>query len=491
MRHAFEHICETCGTQFGASSTPPRACPICEDDRQYVGWRGQTWTTHDALASRHTVRIGEEAGLLALGMAPSFAIDQRAFVLPTDAGNILWEALPIVTQEAVEAIRAHGGVDAIAISHPHFFASMVEWSEALGGVPILLHAANRPWIHRPHRNIELWSGDTLRLSPSVTLIRTGGHFAGSTALHWASGPRPGGALFAGDVPQVAMDRRHVSFMYSYPNLVPMRTRDVLALRRRLATYEYEDVFGYTWERNIVGGGRAAVDASFDRYLEAVRDERAETGLDIVVFGASGSIGRAIAIEALARGHRVTGVVRHPQRAAGLPEGLMLEQGDASKPDDVRRFSEGRDVVVSATRPSAGRELDLVRTAKTLTSALEGSPTRLLVVGGAAGLKVPGTDVLALDDPRFVPAAYRAIAEACVDQQAVLEAASGLDWTYVSPPAEIAQGERTARYRLGTDALVVDAQGRSRVSYPDFGVAIVDELEHRNDRNARFTVGYGA
>lgn len=267
-----KHICETCGTQHAASERAPATCRVCADERQYVGWQGQTWTTHEQLVQAHAQRIEEQDGLLGFGMTPGFAIDQRALVLPTDAGNILWETVPIVTSEAVRAIEARGGVDRIAISHPHFYASMGEWSDALGGVPIMLHEADREWIARPHPRIELWSGDELALSDEVTLIRTGGHFRGSTALHWATGPRPGGALFAGDVPQVVMDRRHVSFMYSYPNLIPMRTRDVVALRERLSSYAFEDVFGYTWGRDIRGRGRAAVDDSFERYLAAVRDD---------------------------------------------------------------------------------------------------------------------------------------------------------------------------------------------------------------------------
>jgi hypothetical protein len=264
-------ICETCGTQFAASAGPPGRCPICDDERQYVGWSGQRWTTDGALARTHSLRIDEEAGMLAFGMDPAFAIDQRAFLLETDAGNILWEALPLVTEEAVAAIEARGGAARIIISHPHFYASMVAWSEALGGAPILLHEADRGWVQRPHRSVEHWSGDALRLSEDVTLIRAGGHFPGCTALHWASGPTPGGALFSGDVPQVVMDRRSVSVMYSYPNLIPMRTRDVVALRERLAAYDYADVFGYTWGRVIRGGGRAAVEASLDRYLTMVTD----------------------------------------------------------------------------------------------------------------------------------------------------------------------------------------------------------------------------
>ena len=257
-------ICSTCGTQFGAGQ-PPEHCPVCEDERQYVGWQGQGWTDMAGLRRDHCLRIGEDAGLLAIDL-PGFAIPQRMLLLPTGDGHLLWESLSLVSDEAVEALRASGGVDAIVISHPHFHASMVEWSEALGGVPILLHAANRQWAQRQSPRIEYWDGDRNRLSGDITLVRTGGHFEGSTALHWRNGPRGGGALFPGDAPQVAMDRRHVSFMYSYPNAVPMRSSDVRAMRERLRGLEFEDVYGYSWGRNILGGGRAAVDASFERHL---------------------------------------------------------------------------------------------------------------------------------------------------------------------------------------------------------------------------------
>jgi hypothetical protein len=263
------HICETCGTQFADSARPPPACPVCEDERQYVGWSGQRWTTHDALAQRHVLRIEQDGDLLGIGIAPDFAIPQRALLLPTDAGNLLWECVSLVTDDAIAALRARGGVDRIVISHPHFYASMVDWSEALGDVPILLHAADRDWVRRPSPRVRFWEGDTLCLSEGVALLRCGGHFAGSTALHWAEGPRGGGALFPGDALQVVQDRRHVTFMYSYPNYIPMRGSDVRAMQERLAGYAFEDVYGYTWGRNILGGGRAAVDASFDRFLQRI------------------------------------------------------------------------------------------------------------------------------------------------------------------------------------------------------------------------------
>ena len=263
-------ICATCGTQYAESDQPPTHCAICEDERQYVGWGGQQWTTHNTLAKKHSIRMEDEAGLLAIGVTPAFAIDQRSFFLSTDAGNILWECQSLVTEEAVKAIKERGGLDRIVISHPHFYGAVAEWSEAFGGVPIVIHEADREWVQCPHPSIEHWSGDTLKLSESVTLIRCGGHFEGSTALHWANGPRAGGALFSGDALQVVIDRRYVSFMYSYPNLIPMRTSKVVAMRERLGPYNFEDVFGYTWGRQIIGGGREAVDASYERYLAAVR-----------------------------------------------------------------------------------------------------------------------------------------------------------------------------------------------------------------------------
>jgi hypothetical protein len=262
-------ICETCGTQYAPAPFPPVRCAVCEDERQYVGWQGQTWTTHEGLAERHALRLEDDAGLPGIGLTPHFAIGQRALYLQTDAGNLLWECVSLVTDEAVRELRRRGGVDCIVISHPHFYASMVEWSRALGGVPILLHEADCEWVQRPSPRIEHWHGDEHRLSDTVTLIRCGGHFPGSAAIHWATGPRPGGALFPGDALQVVLDRRHVIFMYIYPNYVPMKPRDVLAMRDRLAGFAFEDVYGYTWGRNIIGDGRAAVDRSFARYLAAV------------------------------------------------------------------------------------------------------------------------------------------------------------------------------------------------------------------------------
>jgi len=267
-----KHICSTCGTQYAERASAPEACNICCDDRQYVGRQGQVWTDHADLAQRHRVRLEMDGDFLGIGITPAFAIPQRALFLPTDAGNILWESTSLVTPEAVAALTSRGGVDMIVISHPHFYSSMVEWSTALGGVPILLHAADRQWVNCRSDKVSHWTGDECVLSPSVRLYRCPGHFPGSTVLHWSSGPKGKGILFSGDALHVVADRRHVSFMYSVPNYIPAHPDYVREIRGRIEGLKFDDVYGFTWGLNIIGNARAAVDESFDRYLRAVGSE---------------------------------------------------------------------------------------------------------------------------------------------------------------------------------------------------------------------------
>jgi glyoxylase-like metal-dependent hydrolase (beta-lactamase superfamily II) len=223
------------------------------------------------LARDHRIRFEREDGVTTLSIAPAFAIAQRAFLVPCNASHVLWECLSLVTDEAVREIAARGGVSCIAISHPHFYAAMVDWSDALGGVPLYVHEADLAWIQRPSPHVRAWSGERLELASELELVRLQGHFAGSCGLWWKSGPRPGGSLFPGDALQVAMDRRHCTFMYSYPNAIPLGPAQVRSLRHAVAPLRYDDVFGYSRGRQIIGGGKAAIEASFDRYLDAIVD----------------------------------------------------------------------------------------------------------------------------------------------------------------------------------------------------------------------------
>lgn len=262
-------VCETCGVQAAESRFPSDTCPICADERQYVGWSGQRWTTTEAIRHGREIAFAEEDGVTTMVLLPGFAINQRAFLIPHARGNIMWECLATVTDEAIARLNNLGGVTDIAISHPHFYAAMVDWSRALGGVPIHVHARDRAWIQRPSDCIRFWDGDTLRLTPEIQLIRLGSHFEGSAGLWWANGPRVGGSLFPGDAVQVAMDRRFASFMYSYPNGIPLNEAGIAALRARLQPLRFEDVFGFSIGRQIIGDAKARVEASFDRYRSAI------------------------------------------------------------------------------------------------------------------------------------------------------------------------------------------------------------------------------
>src|SRR5690348_2321562 len=133
-------ICVTCGTQYPDSATPPAHCPICEDERQYIGPNGQQWTDLARLREdHHNVIKPLEPGLTGIGTHPSFAIGQRALLVQTPAGNVLWDCISLLDDPTIAALKALGGINAIAISHPHFYSSMVEWSRAFDA-PIYLPA---------------------------------------------------------------------------------------------------------------------------------------------------------------------------------------------------------------------------------------------------------------------------------------------------------------------------------------------------------------
>ena len=263
-------ICTTCGTQHFESEQPPTVCAICEDDRQYVKATGQQWTTQERLrlTNRNSIRF-EEPGLSGIGVEPHFAIGQRALLVRTSNGNVLWDCVPLFDPALVEMVKALGGISAIAISHPHYYSSMVEWSRALGDVPIHLHAADREWVMRPDKSIVSWEGETKTLGEGLTLIRCGGHFEGGTVLHWQDGAGGKGALLTGDIIQVVADRKHVSFMYSYPNYVPLSAVAVERIVKAVGPFRYERVYGAFWDTVIERDGEAAVARSAERYRRAI------------------------------------------------------------------------------------------------------------------------------------------------------------------------------------------------------------------------------
>ena len=264
------YICTTCGTEFAATDAPPVRCAICEDERQYVNWQGQQWTTLDELRAGHrNVTKTEEPGLTGIGTDPAFAIGQRALLVRSASGNVLWDSVSLVDEATVCAVQSLGGLSAIAISHPHFHSSMVEWSRAFGGVPIYVHADNREWVMRPDPAIVFWENETRELAPGLTLVRCGGHFPGSAVLHWAAGADRRGALLTGDTLYVVPDRRYVSFMYSYPNLIPLPAATVRRIVAAVQPFPFERVYSAWFDRVIAADARACVARSEERYVRAI------------------------------------------------------------------------------------------------------------------------------------------------------------------------------------------------------------------------------
>jgi hypothetical protein len=268
---AAAYICATCGAQYPPSAAPPTGCAICLDERQYVGWEGQEWTTLAELRARCRADIRtEEPGLTGIGSTPDFAIGQRALLVETPEGNVLWDCLAPFDDEVVAAVEARGGIEAIAISHPHYYTTMAEWARAFGA-RIHLPTADREWVTRPDPAIEFFGGERLDLPGGLTLLRLGGHFAGGSVLHWPAGAGGRGALLSGDILQVVQDRRWVSFMRSYPNLIPLPPGKVEAMSAALAPYEFDRLYGAWFGKVIDADADDAVRRSTERYVRAVTE----------------------------------------------------------------------------------------------------------------------------------------------------------------------------------------------------------------------------
>jgi glyoxylase-like metal-dependent hydrolase (beta-lactamase superfamily II) len=259
------YTCVTCGTQFAPSNGPPDRCPICLDARQFVGQDGQRWTTSEELAQTHHNRVEElEPDLLGIGVEPSFGIGQRALLVE----RLLWDCVSLLDASTAELISTRGGIDAIAISHPHFYTAMVEWAERLDA-RVLLHESDREWIMRPSSRIELWSGERLEVSDGLALVRVGGHFPGGTVCLWEGGAGGRGALLSGDIVMVVPDRDWVSFMWSYPNLIPLPARQIERIRGVIQGLRFDRVYGGWWDRVMAEGAHAKVLRSAGRYLRAL------------------------------------------------------------------------------------------------------------------------------------------------------------------------------------------------------------------------------
>ena len=265
-------ICVTCGVQYADTPEPPAGCPICQDERQYVGWDGQRWTTAAELARDHVVQLREEEpDLIGIGIEPSVAIGQRALLVRTPHGNVLWDCIPLLDDDARQALADLGGIQAICLSHPHFYAAHIDFADAFDA-QVFLPAADRQWVQRPSSRIEFFD-DSVQPVPGVTVARIGGHFDGAAVLHWPAGSQGRGALLTGDTITVVQDRDWVSFMWSFPNLIPLDPQTITDIVARVQPFAFDRIYGGWWGRVVVADGPAAIRRSAERYLARLRGER--------------------------------------------------------------------------------------------------------------------------------------------------------------------------------------------------------------------------
>ncbi|TKK69312.1 MBL fold metallo-hydrolase [Ilyomonas limi] len=258
-----DFICTTCGVQYPPAEKVPERCIICEDDRQYVLPSGQHWTTLQRINQQYKNIIEQIAeGVYAIYTTPSFAIGQRAHLVQSPDGNILWDCITNIDKSTIAIINALGGIKAIAISHPHYFSTIVEWSKAFDDVPVYVNALDEHWLTRRSPAIQLWNEQELHLWDNIKLIRCGGHFPGAAVMYVPVGK---GALFVGDTIQVTPGCNDVSFMYSYPNMIPLQQKDIVQIKQAIEHVDYNVMYG-AFGKYITHNAKAAVKASIERYI---------------------------------------------------------------------------------------------------------------------------------------------------------------------------------------------------------------------------------
>lgn len=257
-------ICATCGTHY-APDTSFELCPICNDDRQYIPEGGQRWTTPEQLTSRYSVRTNKlQENVYELEITPSFAIAQRAFLILSPQGNILWDCIPLLNDPLIEFIKAKGGLRAIAFSHPHYYSNMLDWAAAFD-CPIYIHRSDEQWIFNKGPRIERWEGQEKTLWDGMRLINVGGHFPGSSVLH-VPHLSSEGAVFCGDTLVIAPNKKHIAVMYSYPNRMPLPHGEVQRIKEQVEAIPFDTLYSFMRDLNLTGNVKDIFNKSMERYL---------------------------------------------------------------------------------------------------------------------------------------------------------------------------------------------------------------------------------
>ena len=265
-------VCVTCGVQYEESGDrPPEHCAICEDQRQYLPEGGQRWITTERFRDGHHNELRpQEDRLVGIGTSPTFAIGQRALLVQSPGGNVLWDCITHLDEPTERGVRELGGIAAIAISHPHYYSAVVDWADAFEA-RVYLHVGDRQWLMRGSPRVTFWEGDELELHDGLRLVNARGHFDGGTVLHVPFLAAGRGALLTGDIIQVIPDKRFVSFMYSYPNLIPLPASAINRIESMVVGLEFDRIYGAWWDRLIATGAKDVVIRSAERYRRSISD----------------------------------------------------------------------------------------------------------------------------------------------------------------------------------------------------------------------------
>lgn len=262
-------ICETCGTQYKISAVEPETCLICTDERQYINTKGQSWTTLEEMNKglfKNSI-TKDEAQLHSIKTEPKFGLGQTAYLIKENGFNLLWDCIPYIDSETENKINEMGGIQAIALSHPHFYSTQVEWAERFEAL-IYIHEDDKEWVMRESDRIIFWSGESFQLHEEIILHRLGGHFKGGTVIEWTSGNEGKGILLTGDTIHVVAEQEWVSFMYSYPNLIPLPVAKVEEIAARVRNMRFDRLYG-AYHGTIKQDANFSVQKSAHRYICAL------------------------------------------------------------------------------------------------------------------------------------------------------------------------------------------------------------------------------
>ncbi len=264
------YICTTCGVQIERTETVPAQCLICTEQRQYVSPKGQKWTTLEEMVHSKTYQneiFKEEQELSSIRTVPSFAIGQTAYVVQGENFNVLWDCISYLDSQTIKTIKAMGGIDAIALSHPHYYSTQVEWADTFDA-KIYIHEDDKQWVTRPSDRIIFWSGESMEVAEGFILHRVGGHFKGATILEWENRKGGKGVLLTGDIVRVVADRDWVSFMYSYPNFIPLPAATVERIADQLNDIRFDRIYD-AFHRTVLNDAGEVVQKSAKRYVDAL------------------------------------------------------------------------------------------------------------------------------------------------------------------------------------------------------------------------------